>query len=93
MNGTCLGNEGTGPRTLHLTGRRARLPTDSAPAEWKEEWYAGIAMMIGIIGKRTKMNPPTLATADTTQIFITCSSQGQAYRQIIFRLNFSTEAP
>ena len=54
MNGTCLGNEGTGPRTLHLTGRRARLPTDSAPAEWKEEWYAGIAMMIG---KRRKMNP------------------------------------
>ena len=65
MNRTCLGNEGTGPRTLHLTGRRARLPTDSAPAEWKEEWYAGIEMMmIGIIGKRTKMNPPTLATAE-----------------------------
>ena len=56
MNGTCLGNEGTGPRTLHLTGRRARLPTDSAPAEWKEEWYAGITIMIG---KRTKMTPPT----------------------------------
>ena len=92
MNGTCLGNEGTGPRTLHLTGRRARLPTDSAPAEWKEEWYAGIAMMIGM--RWTKMNPPpTLATADTTQIFITCSSLGQAYHKNIFHLNFLTEAP
>ena len=41
---TFLGSEGTGPRTLHLTGKRAKLPTESVPAEWKEEWYAGIAM-------------------------------------------------
>ena len=41
----CLGSEGTGPLTLHLMGKRARLHTESAPLEWKEEWYAGMMAM------------------------------------------------
>ena len=73
---TFLGREGTGPLTLHLTGRRAKLPTESVPAEWKEEWYAGIA-----VRRRRRMAMNDFDTTDeeetdTTQYLFTCSIQG-----------------
>ena len=59
---TFLGSEGTGPRTLHLTGRRAKLPTESVPAEWKEEWYAGIAVRktISVTSTTDEETPPNI---------------------------------
>ena len=71
----CLGSEGTGPLTLHLMGKRARLHTESAPLEWKEEWYAGMMMMAAALTADT-VTPPNIYhfTVINASIYTCCCS-------------------